>query len=165
MPGRTNAHGCLVITSEDTREVIFSALVEELGVDAHCLQIWVRNNIVSSSHFIISSRQFPRCAGVVDTDVGSTRHRSIITTGVGTTEGATMKIDVCTGHMGFVDTSDDIVLAECYVPLISIVTVNGITIVAITSAKETTNKDMLVTTFIFRCSQNKGADILQSIMV
>ena len=76
-----------------------------------------------------------------------------------------MKINVGTGHMGFVDTSDDIVLAECYVPLISIGTVDGITVVAITSAKETTDKDMLVTTYIFRCSQNKGADILQSIVV
>ena len=165
MPGRAYAHGSLVVTTEDIGEVVPTTLVKILGIDAHVLQVNKRNHIIGGTYRMVSTRQFPRRAGIVDTDVGSTCNRCIVTTSIGITEGSTVKIDIGSIHIGLVNAPDNIILTQLHIPFRGIHLIDGIVIVAISTAKELTNEDMLVATFPFRSGQDKGADIFQTPMV
>ena len=86
-----------------------------------------------------------------------------------------MNVDIRPGCLGLVNLSDDLI-TDLHVPFICIIVIDGISIVAITTAKEQTDKNMIGLGsdsliacsgghLAFRSGQNKRTDIFQTTMI
>ena len=82
MPFRHDGHICLVVATEDTREVILAVLYKVFGVDTHLQKLG------------IGKRNVPRLALIVDADMGLVVHGNAVTTAIDVTESTAMKIDI-----------------------------------------------------------------------